>query len=355
MHVSTRRSTPRAPSLAVPLVLALFIVGNVFAHGTLVSPQSRVHRVYKSNPENPSFPLAANAVAMDGTLPYYTWNQVSRNIPQAVQAGLPPGFDYSPWIPDGQLASAGRTDPFSSDYAWTYTGLDQASSDWPTTPLTAGETVTIDFYATAPHDPSVWDVWMTTPGWDAGTPLTWAEMEFLGRPVVTLDAGHYTFELQIPSDRSGHHVLWVAWQRNDPVGEVFISTSDIDIQAGSAFADLGNGLSGTHGIPQLVGEGTLQVGDPVTLDLTNALESTTTTLVIGLSELSAPLKGGVLVPHPDVLIFGLGTDPVGELELIGTWPAGIPSGFTMYFQHWVSDPAASHAFAASNALAGTSP
>jgi len=339
---------------AVALLLT-FIACDALAHGTVVSPQSRVHRVYQSNPENPDFPLAANAVAMDGTLAYYTWNEVSRNIPQAVQAGLPPGFDYSPWIPDGQLASAGRTDPFSPDYSWTYAGLDQASSDWPTTTLTAGDTVTIDFLATAPHDPSVWDVWMTTPDWDADTPLTWAQMEFLGRPVVTLDAGHYTFELQIPSDRSGHHVLWVAWHRDDPVGEVFISTSDIDIQGGSPFANLGNGLSGTHGIPQLVGEGTLLVGDSVSLALTNALESATTTLVIGLSELSAPFKGGVMVPHPDVLIFGLATDSSGELTLNGTWPAGIPPGFSMYFQHWIADAAGPQGFAASDALSGTTP
>ena len=37
------------------------------------------------------------------------------------------------------------------------------------------------------------------------------------------------FDLEIPSDRSGNHVLWIAWQRDDPAGEVFISTSDLSI------------------------------------------------------------------------------------------------------------------------------
>ena len=129
-----------------------------FSHGTVVSPISRVYRVYQANPSNPNFPLAQSAVAMDGTLSYYTWNEVSRNIPQAVQAGLPPGFDYSPWMPDGQLASAGRTDPNSPLYPRTYAGLDQVSGDWPTTPAQAGSTLAIDFFATAPHNPSVWDV-----------------------------------------------------------------------------------------------------------------------------------------------------------------------------------------------------
>ena len=44
-----------------------------------------------------------------------------------------------------------------------------------------------------------------------------------------LEDEHYTFDLEIPTDRAGHHVLWIAWQRDDPVGEVFISTSDIEV------------------------------------------------------------------------------------------------------------------------------
>ncbi|MBL8897604.1 MAG: lytic polysaccharide monooxygenase [Planctomycetes bacterium] len=198
-------------------------------HGTVVSPLSRVYRVYQSNPENPSFPLAANAVRIDGTSSYYTWNELSRNIPAAVSAGLPPGFDYSPWIPDGQLASAGRVDP--QTFGRTYAGLDQVSADWPTTPVVAGSTVQVEFLATAPHNPSVWDVWMTSADWDASTALNWRQMRFLGRPNVTFTGNRYRFDVQVPADRRGHHVLWVAWQRNDPVGEVFFSTSDLQVLA----------------------------------------------------------------------------------------------------------------------------
>ncbi|MEO6593212.1 MAG: lytic polysaccharide monooxygenase auxiliary activity family 9 protein [Planctomycetota bacterium] len=164
-------------------------------HGTVVFPKSRVYRVYQSNPSNPNFALAANAVAIDGQLSYYTWNELSRNITQAVTAGLPPGFDY-----------------------------------WPTTPVVAGQSLVVDFRATAAHNPSVWDVWMTTPDWLPTLPLTWNRMQFLARPNVTLANGHYTFPLQIPANRQGHHVLWIAWQRNDPAGEVFVSTSDVLVQ-----------------------------------------------------------------------------------------------------------------------------
>jgi len=40
-------------------------------HGTLVYPMSRVYRVYESNPENPAFELARDAIAIDGTGSYY--------------------------------------------------------------------------------------------------------------------------------------------------------------------------------------------------------------------------------------------------------------------------------------------
>ncbi|MCB1282617.1 MAG: lytic polysaccharide monooxygenase, partial [Salinibacterium sp.] len=71
--------------------------------------------------------------------------------------------------------------------------------------------------------------WMTKASWDPSMPLTWNQMEFLGRPNPVLSGSTFSFDVAIPSDRSGHHVLWVAWQRNDPVGEVFVSTSDLEI------------------------------------------------------------------------------------------------------------------------------
>jgi len=209
-------------------IAAGFCVGTLaWGHGSAISPESRVHRVYASNPENPSFQLAKNAVQIDGTISYYTWTELSRNIPAAVNAGLPPGFDYSPWVPNGQFASGGRVNPNSTEYPRTYAGLDQVSAAWPTSPAQAGAILPIRFDAHTPHDPSVWDVWMTTADWLPTQPLNWNQMQFLGRPSVTLTGMEYNFNVQIPANRSGHHVLWIAWQRNDPAGEVFFSTSDL--------------------------------------------------------------------------------------------------------------------------------
>ena len=222
-------------------------------HGTLVYPMSRVYRVYESNPENPAFELARDAIAIDGTGSYYSWNEVSRNIPEAVRAGLPPGYDYSPWAPDGQLASGGRID--REDFARTYRGLDQVSPQWPATSVAAGETIEVDFFATAPHDPSVWDVWMTTNDWRPELALTWDRMEYLGRPEVRFSESHYYFDLEIPAGRSGRQVLWVAWQRDDPVGEVFFSTSDLLVTSGEASELFVRADSN--------GDGTVDISDPV--------------------------------------------------------------------------------------------
>lgn len=117
---------------------------------------------------------------------------------------------------------------------------------------------------------------------------------------------------------------------------------------------LGDGLAGSAGLPQLVGTGGLLGNDPVALDLTNAKPFALSFLVLGLSNLSIPFKGGVLVPAPDFLL-PLTVDGFGVASLSTLWPAGVPSGATFYSQFWISDAAGPAGFAASNALSGTTP
>jgi hypothetical protein len=120
------------------------------------------------------------------------------------------------------------------------------------------------------------------------------------------------------------------------------------------FADLGGGLAGAVGVPPLTGQGTVSAGGTVTLTLTDALPSTTTALVLGLTVLGAPFKGGTLVPMPDAYLLGLTVDAAGEHALIETWPA-VPTGTQVVLQHWITDPAGPKGFAASNGLAITQP
>lgn len=150
------------------------------------------------------------------------------------------------------------------------------------------------------------------------------------------------------------------------VGASFYDTAAAT-SAGSAFgfrvlttafgtwADLGQALAGTAGEPRLVGWGPLLAGGKVHLTLTWARASSLATVVVGLSALQAPFKGGVLVPESDLLIAGLFSDATGQLELPAAWPAGLPSGLETWYQIWIVDPLAPQGLAASNGVRSTTP
>ena len=134
-----------------------------------------------------------------------------------------------------------------------------------------------------------------------------------------------------------------------------ISGSIVPDLSANPWLDLGEALAGSNGLPLLSGLGSLAANDPVSLVLTNALADTSAGLVIGVDALNAPFKGGVLVPDPLLILAGLPTGPTGELSIDATWPDGIPSGFTSYYQIWIADPDGPKGFAASNALSATTP
>ena len=80
--------------------------------------------------------------------------------------------------------------------------------------------------------------------------------------------------------------------------------------------------------------------------------------MLGYATVNAPFLGGTLVPDPAFpgLVLPVVTDLNGEVVIQAITPAGLPSGFTFYTQYWIADPGAAGApFAASNALAGTTP
>jgi hypothetical protein len=122
----------------------------------------------------------------------------------------------------------------------------------------------------------------------------------------------------------------------------------------SPWTHVGTGLAGTAGVPTIDGSGPLLAGEPIVLSLDDARPNAASWLVIGFSALQAPFKGGVLVPDPD-LVLPLPTGPLGALDLAATWPAGVPSGFSIWFQWWVQDPVAPQGFAATGGLKGTTP
>ena len=123
----------------------------------------------------------------------------------------------------------------------------------------------------------------------------------------------------------------------------------------SPWADVGGGLAGAGGTPVLEGSGSLVGGTPVGLHLSNGQRNKTASLVAGLSLLNAPFKGGTLVPMPDLVLGGMLTTITGDIDLTDTWPVGIASGLTAWFQFWIADSTGPHGLTASNGLSGTTP
>ncbi len=190
-------------------------------HGTVISPASRVYRIFQEGPDSATSPSAVAALAVAGSNQYYTWNQISQNVPNYAAAVFKDS--YAAVIPDGQLASGGNIGQSSFDFS----GLDLISDTWhwPAASVAAGP-LNINWFATATHDPSYFKVWITKEDYDHRTPLSWDKMEFLGQASHTKSGKDYTIPVILPV-RTGRHVLYVAWQRIDPVGEVFFSASDI--------------------------------------------------------------------------------------------------------------------------------
>jgi len=122
-----------------------------------------------------------------------------------------------------------------------------------------------------------------------------------------------------------------------------------------AWKRLGGGLAGSNGTPVLYGTGTLAPASEATLTLTHGKPFGSATLIVGLSGLNAPFKQGVLVPHPDKLVFGLPLNGDGRLHLEFDWPGGIPSGMSLWFQAWIADAAAPAGLSSSNGLQSTAP
>ncbi len=124
------------------------------------------------------------------------------------------------------------------------------------------------------------------------------------------------------------------------------------------WTDLGASHPGTHGAPVCLGAGSLFPHTPMSVTLGNALESAPSFLIVGVATWNLPFYGGTMVPSldPPGFFIPMTSDGTGAANLAASWPAGIPTGFTLYFQWWIEDAAASGGgFAGSNAVSATVP
>lgn len=114
--------------------------------------------------------------------------------------------------------------------------------------------------------------------------------------------------------------------------------------------DLGGATAGSTGLPTLHGAGDLTGGNLVMLNLDGAQPNAFGWLVLGVTDISSPFKGGILVPSPDVVLGPVPTDANGRIELTWSWAWGLPASTNLFWQWWIQDGAGPAGFAASNAV-----
>eukprot|EP01132_Coremiostelium_polycephalum_P005206 gene5206-6483_t len=115
--------------------------------------------------------------------------------------------------------------------------------NWPSTllpvtnPGNGTTTINLDFCATAAHNPSYWEFYLTKNSFNVQTQtITWSDVDLVAY-VGNVFAGTNTnpkcpsgkaffMTITIPV-RTVPSVLITRWQRNDPMGECFINCSDV--------------------------------------------------------------------------------------------------------------------------------
>ncbi|HMS15303.1 MAG TPA: hypothetical protein PKA37_00580, partial [Planctomycetota bacterium] len=145
----------------------------------------------------------------------------------------------------------------------------------------------------------------------------------------------------------------VSWLAGWTASEAFGMTPS------SPWADLGSSFTGTTGAPILRGTGTLTAGSPYSIILSNANPNSSAILGVGAVRWDAPFFGATIVPDINAASNGffipLFTNGQGNFTLNTVWPAGVPSGVSVYVQYLVQDLGSPLTFSLSNAISGTTP
>jgi chitin-binding protein len=197
------------------------------AHGAAMAPGSRTYLCWKDGLTStgeirPNNPACAAAVAQSGANSLYNWFSVLRSDAGGRTVG---------YIPDGQLCSGGNS---------SFSGYDLARNDWPLTHLTAG--ARFDFkYSNWAHHPGTFYFYVTKDSWSPNRPLAWSDLE--EQPFLTVtnppqnggpgtNDGHYYFSGNLPSGKSGRHIIYSRWVRSDSQ-ENFFGCSDVVFDGGN--------------------------------------------------------------------------------------------------------------------------
>ncbi|PKF61979.1 Spindolin [Psychromonas sp. psych-6C06] len=171
------------------------------------------------SPNGSAIPNAACKAAFDesGTTQFIQKNEIAKlvsdyNNMDAVKRA----------IPDGEICSAGDS---------SKSGLNIPHPDWKKTAVqvSAENTIAIEHVATAPHNPSFRQFYLTKESYDPSMPIKWDDLELIHYDDYTVMEKGNTFVIPVPAGRSGDAVLVSRWQRYDPAGEGFYNCADITL------------------------------------------------------------------------------------------------------------------------------
>jgi chitin-binding protein len=227
--MTRRRATTVLAAVAMLMAGLLLTTLNAppaSAHGAMMTPGSRTFLCWRDGLTQqgnivPKNSACAGAVAQSGDNSLYNWFSVLRSD----GAGRTVGF-----IPDGQLCSGGNPN---------FAGYNRVGN-WPLTHLTSGASFNFSYNAWAAH-PGWFYLYVTKDGWDPNQPLRWDELE--SQPFLTVDHppvsgqvgttdGKYLWTGNLPSGKSGRHVIYSVWKRSDS-NETFYGCSDVTFDGGN--------------------------------------------------------------------------------------------------------------------------
>jgi hypothetical protein len=121
------------------------------------------------------------------------------------------------------------------------------------------------------------------------------------------------------------------------------------------WTDLGGGTTGSAGAPALAGSGPLQAGWPIALDVASAPPNAALLLLLSVAPVPLPHFGGTVHVVPVLSQALLAVNASGALHVATTWPAGVPTGASVWLQGLVKDDSVSYGLTLTNGVRATAP
>ncbi len=121
------------------------------------------------------------------------------------------------------------------------------------------------------------------------------------------------------------------------------------------WTELAGGTAGDGGSPQFGGDGPLDPGSPATFTLKGAPANTAMLAWISFAPTPLPAIGGTVQAFPFANQVFVPSGPEGFVQGTVSWPAGIPSATSVWFQMLVADPTSPHGITLSNGLLAVTP